>query len=231
MHDSSLHWHVADAHKQNDKALCSLWEAVNLLCIGQHKLQGFARRAVSSICWRGRLFISNLSWVLQIALGEPIPEEFQRFGEEHLRYLKLEAWSTQSLSDLFLSLFLDLQMVRLPHALLIQPVTCERGSRSMLWTSSRSTSLHTADLFLIELSQSLLFRPDACFVNRQGRLVNGSNVCCRWFTAMHVHFDRYQFVQLQYLNCRSSKFALPFPVGTDAQTECSMPTACLRYVV
>lgn len=72
---------------------------------------------------------------LQLGLHDPIPAHLMRFEEERLRYLKLVGWSTQGLSHLFLSVYDQLQLVRicsyllslcdylrLPHSCHLSPV-------------------------------------------------------------------------------------------------------------
>ena len=66
---------------------------------------------------------------LQLGIHDPIPAHLMRFEEDRRRYLKLSTWTTQSLGQLFLSMFDQLQLVRiLPYLLtlylLLVPVAC-----------------------------------------------------------------------------------------------------------
>ncbi len=54
-----------------------------------------------------KLDLNNFACVVQIPLGQPLPDTGSRAP-----FLKLEAWSTDALNQLFMSIFFELQVVR-----------------------------------------------------------------------------------------------------------------------
>ena len=66
--------------------------------------------STTSVACSSNLMV-DLDALLQVPLGEPIPVHLTGFSEEHQHYLKLAAWTTQGLIELFLSIFAELQQV------------------------------------------------------------------------------------------------------------------------
>ena len=71
---------------------------------------------------------------VQISLGQPLPDTGSRAA-----FLKLEAWSTDALNQLFMSIFFELQVVR--YKLIVCYATCSLAASMLSMLLPALTSL------------------------------------------------------------------------------------------